>query len=106
MPHRRGLALVLFVILLPGCGDGPASGSSGVRGRVEAGPACPVVEEGSPCPSLPFEGTVQVTDPESGEVVAETSTDSRGRFEIQLDPGTYDLLALSGSGAPGGRPSS
>lgn len=105
MQRPAVLSFLLCAMLLAGCGGEAGAGSSGVRGRVVAGPSCPVVQEGSPCPPVPFEGEVQATEPGSGDVVASADTDEGGRFEISLDPGTYDLLAVSGSGFPGGRPS-
>jgi hypothetical protein len=88
------LLAAAFLIAMVACGDGAGDGSSGVRGQVFAGPQCPVVQEGSPCPDLPFEGVV-IASNDDGEV-ARTDTDAEGRFELDLDPGTYTLVAEAG----------
>jgi hypothetical protein len=95
----RSVTLALLSLVLVACGDGAGDGSSGVRGQVLAGPQCPVEQEGSPCPDLPFEGVV-VASTTDGEV-ARTETDADGRFELDLDPGTYAVVAeASGSAQP------
>lgn len=105
---RRLLVPVLAAALLAACADdrtgNTSSGEdppprSGVRGTVEAGPQCPVVVQGSPCPDHPWDGTVQVTTPE-GEPVAEADTDARGGFIVELAPGSYDLLPVADDAGP------
>ena len=53
-----------------------------------AGPQCPVVQAGSPCPDAPWEGKINVT---ADGFVATTSTSADGRFSIALEPGTYTV---------------
>jgi hypothetical protein len=94
----KRIALVL-VVILAACGDGDGDGASGVRGRALAGPQCPVEMADSPCPDLPWEGTVVVTATDSGEAFT-ASTDADGRFELPLSPGTYVVTIDAASTPP------
>lgn len=89
-------ALLAASISLASCAEGTGSEPGGVSGAVLAGPGCPVVELGSPCPDRPWQGVVRVSTP-GGEVVDETSTGSDGRFGIALGPGSYVVVAVVGS---------
>ena len=101
----KRIALLLVILLLAACGDvaGGGDGGSGVRGRALAGPQCPVEMAESPCPDLPWEGTVVATETESGETFT-TSTDADGRFELSLAPGTYDVTIDAASTPPTAEP--
>jgi hypothetical protein len=98
-------ALLLVVLLLAACRDGAigGDGASGVRGRVLAGPQCPVEMAESPCPDLPWEGTVVATETESGETFT-ASTDADGRFELPLAPGNYEVTIDAASTPPTAEP--
>ncbi len=93
----RAAALSLVAVaLLAACSGGsdPAMDdppNSGVRGVVTAGPQCPVVIQGSPCPDQPWQGAVRIAT-SAGEVVRIVQTDERGRFEAPLDEGTYVFM--------------
>lgn len=93
------MAVALFLGLLVACqgvGDRPAPGS-GIRGRVLAGPQCPVETEASPCPDVPWVGRVRAT----GEVgVFEVRTDAEGAFVLAVPPGTYLVHAVVPGGGP------
>lgn len=92
-----------------GCGgsEAPATApTTGVDGRVIAGPTCPVVTPDCP-PAKPVETTVLVeTAPDtrasgSGELVKSIPSDANGRFATDLAPGDYVLTTEpSGSGYP------
>jgi hypothetical protein len=102
---RRLLPLVSLslILLLFSCGssDGRSdTAASGVRGQVLLGPTCPVVQEGSPCPDEPVEDVV-VRAQSDGETVAEATSGSDGRFELELPPGRYTLEAIVGPDGPG-----
>jgi hypothetical protein len=91
---RRFLPILAAFVLLASCrGDAtdelPSPADSGIRGTVTAGPQCPVVQAGSPCPDVPWEGTIDIT--EGSDVVATVSTFDDGRFAVALDPGTYQV---------------
>lgn len=85
---------MVAVLVLTACGNGGSEPlSSGIRGRALAGPQCPVVQAGSPCPDKPIEVSVDVLN-ESGDRVTTFRTDSDGRFEVDLPPGEYTLDPL------------
>jgi hypothetical protein len=95
----KRFSIVLVAVTLAACGGEDAGGedrTSGIRGRALAGPQCPVEIEGSPCPDLPWQGTVVATDAASGEESTVT-TDSEGRFELSLAPGTYEVAIVAES---------
>ena len=99
----RRVAPILLLFLAAACAMDAEDGSSGVRGQVFAGPQCPVEQEGSPCPDLPFVGVVVASM--DGREVARTETDAVGRFELALAPGTYALVAEGEAGRfPVGEP--
>jgi hypothetical protein len=96
----RALALVAPLVTLVACGNGAGvddQAESGVRGVVTAGPQCPVVQQGSPCPDQPWQGAVRATTA-GGDVVDEVRSDAGGRFEIALDPGDYVVVAVTDAG--------
>jgi len=95
------IAIALVAVVLAACGSdaGAEDATSGIRGHASAGPQCPVEVQGSPCPDLPWQGTVIATDAESGEESTVT-TDAEGRFEFSLDPGTYEVTIAPGSSPP------
>ena len=102
----KRFALVLVAVAVASCGgNGPGDGTSGIRGQALAGPQCPVEVQGSPCPPVPYEGTVIATDVESGaEFTAET--DAEGHFELPLEPGTYEVSIVSDTSPPSAKPQS
>ena len=86
-----------LVLALAACGDQQGSTDApagGVRGTVTSGPQCPVVVAGSPCPDRPWQGTVRISATQ-GDVVREVETDERGRFEVALGAGSYDVVAVT-----------
>jgi hypothetical protein len=101
VPRRIATLVLVSGSLLLACGDDP---SGGVRGNAFIAPACPTVQATSPCPRRPFEGTIVVSEADSGDIVAEAQTDRDGSFEIELAPGAYLALARDTTGAVGGAP--
>jgi carboxypeptidase family protein len=100
----KRLALALVVAALASCGgEGAGDGTSGIRGQALAGPQCPVETQDSPCPPVPYEGTVVATDVESGADHT-VDTDADGRFELPLEPGTYEVTIVSESSPPFAKP--
>ena len=95
---------VLVAVALAACGgQGTGDGTSGIRGQALAGPQCAVEMAESPCPDLPWEGTVVATDAASGEEFTAT-TDADGRFELILAPGTYEVSIAVSSSPPSAEP--
>lgn len=100
----RFVVLVVVAGVVASCGgDGAGEGTSGIRGRALSGPHCPVEVEGSPCPDLPWEGTVIAEGTETGEEFT-VETDAEGRFELPLEPGSYEVSIVSGSTPPFAKP--
>jgi hypothetical protein len=100
----RRLIVPLFVAFVLAACAGASSGDdpvarSGIRGVVTAGPQCPVVVQGSPCPDRPWSGTVRVATPD-GDTVREVETDARGGFSADLEPGSYEVFAVTDPGRP------
>jgi hypothetical protein len=103
---RIVLVLVFAAVTLAACGGAGVGGedpASGIRGRALSGPQCPVEVQGSPCPDLPWQGTVLAVDVASGEE-ASVTTDAEGRFELPLEPGTYEVSISSASSPPFAKP--
>jgi hypothetical protein len=99
MALRLLAALTLTLVGATACDRSADAPDSGVRGVVLVGPQCPVQVQESPCPDVPFSGSVRATTA-SGAVAGEADTDDSGRFEIDLDPGTYTLAAVVEGGGP------
>jgi hypothetical protein len=77
----------------------PAPPGTGAYGYVTAGPTCPVERPGQPCPPRALVVTVQAED-RSGRAVAAASSDGSGRYRLALPPGSYTLIAETGSALP------
>ena len=100
----KRFALPLVLVALASCGgEGAGDGTSGIRGQALSGPNCPVEVEGSPCPDLPWEGTVIAIDSDTDEEFT-VQTDAEGRFELPLEPGSYDVSIVSESSPPFAKP--
>lgn len=103
--RRILLPLVIAVLALAACDGGgpedlPSPADSGIRGTITAGPQCPVIQAGSPCPDAPWEGRVRIT---GDDVDIEVATFAPGRFRVALEPGTYRVqpeVAGPGTAAP------
>ena len=93
---RRTPIFHLILLLLASCApsaEGRAS-ISGVAGKVLIGPQCPVEQAGSPCPDKPVAAEVQVFSAGSDELVTSSDSGENGRFRIDLEPGSYELLPV------------
>ena len=98
MRVRALVAASICLVALAACGSGSpgtdeGAPSGGIRGVVVAGPQCPVVVQGSPCPDRPWRGLVRASTAR-GTVADEVETDARGRFELVVEPGTYDVVPV------------
>jgi hypothetical protein len=97
---RAAIVSILAALALGACGaTGSGDGTSGIEGRALAGPQCPVAVEGSPCPDLPWEGTVVATAVSSRDEFT-VETDADGAFRLPLAPGDYVLTIRAGSSPP------
>lgn len=87
-------SVIICALVLIACGDNSSEPlSSGIKGQALAGPQCPVVQAGSPCPDKPIEATVDVLS-DTGARITTFTTDAEGRFEVDLRPGEYRLDPL------------
>jgi hypothetical protein len=96
---KRFAAAVLAATVVSCGADGAGDGTAGIRGRALSGPQCPVEVQGSPCPDLPYDGTVIATNSETDEEFT-ADTDAHGRFELSLEPGTYEVSIVSETAPP------
>jgi hypothetical protein len=91
--RRLSILLLLVLSATAACGDGAkGDGSSGIEGRVTIGPQCPVMQEGSPCPDVPYVATVRVL--RDGATVATGRSGQDGSFRISVAPGEYVVDAV------------
>jgi hypothetical protein len=81
--------------------------ATGVRGRVTAGPTCPVVTDPPDpnCAERPVSGAVLVFSDAKGAEVARVTSQKDGSYAVELAPGAYHLTAqpmqgLMGTPAP------
>ena len=80
---------------------------SGIRGTVILGPTCPTGQEPGayePVPCLtPYAAQLVIVDADD-VVVARTSSDAEGRFEVTLPPGEYVVAPQGGDPYPIAQP--
>jgi hypothetical protein len=101
----RAIAAIVVTLGLIACGTSSAPATtSGIFGTVKAAPNCPVERQGSPCPPRVWTGEVRATSA-SGHAVT-TRTDDRGNYSMTIDPGSYEIAAVTNGGLPYGRPAS
>ena len=81
--------------------------ATGVRGRVTAGPTCPVVRDPPDpnCAERPVSGAVLVVSNAAGAEVARVTSQQDGTFVLELAPGSYRMTpqpkqGLMGTPAP------
>jgi len=104
---RRTPICLLMLLMLASCAPAAEGRAelSGVRGRVRLGPQCPVEQAGTPCPDKLVAAEVQVFQAGSDDLVTSTDSEEDGRFRVDLDPGSYEVLpVVSESGLPFAKP--
>jgi hypothetical protein len=96
-------AVAIFAVVAYGTtASGAVTGAkqgSGVRGRITAGPTCPVERVGHPCPPRPVTAGIRAQRG-GGQVVARTRSDGNGNYAMTLRPGRYTLVVETGSSFP------
>jgi carboxypeptidase family protein len=98
------VALIVVGLAAGACGTGgEAAATSGIRGQALVGPMCPVQTQNSPCPDVPYHGTVVATDTGSGKKYT-TESNEKGAFELPVPPGTYEVSIVSESPPPFAKP--
>jgi hypothetical protein len=71
----------------------------GVRGRVTAGPTCPVERPGQLCPPVAVHGRVIAID-STGQTAGSATTDDAGDYAIKLATGAYNVHVDTGGPSP------
>jgi hypothetical protein len=99
----RRVATVALALLVGGCEEAttePAGDESGIAIAATLEPACPGPATTPPeCGPEPFSGELEIADQATGEAVATVTTDSAGRAEVAVPPGSY-LIQTPNSGLP------
>jgi hypothetical protein len=100
----RGVTVALVIGATSVCGSALAAedSESGVKGRVTAGPTCPV-ERYPPDPSCaprPVETTIKIKSLPEREFVKTVRSGKKGYFSARLAPGRYRLIPRSGDPFP------
>jgi len=101
--RRRALTIVAITAAAAAAYGSPVAAartrpSSGVAGRVTAGPTCPVEQVGHPCPPQPVSGTIKAQ--KASRTIARTRSDANGNYSMRLAPGRYTLVVQTGSTFP------
>lgn len=101
---------VAILLLVGGCASPPVEADEArgsIRGRVLAGPVCPVIREPpvQECADRPVEGARLVVVDRQGREVASAVSDADGRFSVELAAGEYSVIpqavpGLLGTAAP------
>ena len=68
-----------------------------LNGTVVAGPSCPIETSDYPCPPKPVPNRQVMIETPDGKIAATPTTDSDGRFSVNLAPGTYVLKVAQGA---------
>jgi hypothetical protein len=98
------LASIIVALAMAACGSQPAATpGTGIQGMVQVGPTCPVERINSPCPPHPLAATIVVRDG-AGAEVTRFNSGADGRFQVDLQPGTYSLTGLTIGSGPLPRP--
>lgn len=95
---RRVPIALVFTLVLVSCASSEPSDTGRLTGVVTAGPTCPVETVASPCPPVPWEGTVRATADDGSTF--ETETDPQGAFSLDLPAGSYVVIAVTPAGGP------
>ena len=89
----RRIALLVFVLAVAPAGA--ATAPSGLRGVVTRGPITPVCVAEQPCDAPAKHATLIFS--RHGSVAGRTTTDTEGRYRVQLPPGLYQVSRAVGS---------
>jgi hypothetical protein len=91
------LAVIVGLLILAACAKNGGAGSDGdlgtIRGSVLLGPTCPVESIASPCPEQPLSGIEVRALDDQGDVAASALSGDDGTFVIDVQAGTYTLMA-------------
>lgn len=71
--------------------------TNGITGTVLLGPSCPVMRDppDPQCADKPYKAALVVTTPDGSRVVAQFSSDTTGKFKVNVVPGEYVIRSAS-----------
>ena len=98
---RWRLTVAVLLALTPSaCGtDEAADDTATLSGTVTRGPVCSVEREDSPCPDESADVTLRFE--RAGAEVASVATGADGTYEVELEPGAYDVVIEGEQAGPG-----
>ena len=99
MTKKILLASIALLTLACGLFATPMPTDSGIAGKAQMGPMCPVMFEGMECPDQPYQATITVNSLE-GRKIVQFQTDEQGNFNVPLAPGEYILHPETPEGKP------
>jgi hypothetical protein len=79
-----------------------APSDSGIEGWITAGPACPVMQVGVPCPDQPYVGTLSFFTKSGRLPAGRVTAGADGYYRISLSPGAYIIHPESPGALPSG----
>jgi hypothetical protein len=85
--RTAGALLLAAATAATACGGGASATSARLRGTVVRGPIAPVCRTGQSC-SKPAAKTLLLLT-RSGRPTVRVRTDARGRYSVEIEPGTY-----------------
>lgn len=95
---RRCVILGVLTLLLGACAGDEAPPTGGITGRVLAGPTCPAETAASPCPPMPWQGTVLAVAVDGSEYRTVAAAD--GSYSLALPAGAFTVVAETGVSQP------
>jgi hypothetical protein len=106
---RRCCALVCLLLGFGACASASAGGqapTSGISGRVVAGPTCPVetVPPQPRCAPRSLTATLRIHAVGSHAPAIRVRSGADGRFRVRLSPATYVIRPMPVNGSPFPRP--
>ena len=86
----------------PTVGGGGATVTGGIKGVVLLGPTCPVerIPPDPQCADRPYITALVATTPDGSRTIAQFSSDSMGKFSVDIPPGNYVVRQAPGSSSP------
>ncbi|SRR5258708_1071339 len=72
---------------------------SGIKGKVLLGPTCPVMRNppDPQCAEKPYQTQFVLTTPDQSQVIKEFSSDTQGKFSVDVPAGAYFIRSAPGA---------
>lgn len=76
--------------------------TSGISGTVTLSPTCPVehIPPEPQCAPKPYATTIEIMKAGNATILKTVQSDENGTFQVELEPGTYELQAKGGATLP------